>query len=57
VTNKLLLVRDGLTQAFGPSNQVLAALAQANQQAQLAQQQAAAQAEAARAGTQTAMVE
>jgi ATP-binding cassette subfamily C exporter for protease/lipase len=40
VTNKLLLVRDGAAQLFGPSDQVLAALAQANQQAQIAQQQA-----------------
>lgn len=56
VTNKLLLVRDGMPQMFGPSDQVLAALAQANQQAQLAQQQAAAQAEAARGTAQVAAV-
>ncbi len=44
ITNKLLLMRDGMAQAFGPTDQVLAALNQANQQAaqqaQLAQQQA-----------------
>ena len=49
-TNKLLLVRDGVAQAFGPTNQVLNAIAQANQQAQQAQlaqqQQAAASAQA-----------
>lgn len=39
-TNKLLLLRDGLVQAFGPTNEVLAALSKANQQAQQAQQQA-----------------
>lgn len=56
VTNKLLLVRDGAPQMFGTSNQVLAALKQANQQAQLAQQQTAAQAETARADAQAATV-
>lgn len=44
VTNKLLLLREGVAQMFGPSNEVLAALTQAQQQAQqqaqLAQQQA-----------------
>ncbi|MFC7513445.1 type I secretion system permease/ATPase [Herbaspirillum sp. GCM10030257] len=43
VTNKLLLVREGVAQMFGPTNDVLAALtqqAQQAQQAQLAQQQA-----------------
>jgi ATP-binding cassette, subfamily C, bacterial exporter for protease/lipase len=50
ITSKLLLLRDGVAQLFGPSDQVLAALNQANQQAaqqaqqaqqaQLAQQQA-----------------
>lgn len=43
-TNKLLLLRDGVAQAFGPRDQVLQALAQAHQQAQqqaqTAQQQA-----------------
>ncbi|WP_151636900.1 type I secretion system permease/ATPase [Noviherbaspirillum aerium] len=49
VTNKLLLLRDGVAQMFGPTNDVLAALqqqalqAQQAQQAQLAQQQAAQQ--------------
>lgn len=49
VTNKLLLLRDGIAQMFGPTNEVLAALtqqAQQAQQAQIAQQQARAQAEA-----------
>jgi ATP-binding cassette subfamily C exporter for protease/lipase len=40
VTNKLLLVREGVAQMFGPTNEVLAALTQQAQQAQLAQQQA-----------------
>lgn len=45
ITNKLLLLRDGTAQMFGPTNDVLTALTQANQQqaqqqAQLAQQQA-----------------
>ncbi|MEC4722929.1 type I secretion system permease/ATPase [Noviherbaspirillum sp. CPCC 100848] len=47
VTNKLLLLREGVAQMFGPTNDVLAALqqqAQQAQQAQLAQQQAAQQA-------------
>lgn len=50
VTNKLLLLRDGAAQMFGPTNDVLAALQQQAQQAQqqaqqaqLAQQQAAQQ--------------
>ncbi|RZI43631.1 type I secretion system permease/ATPase [Herbaspirillum sp. HC18] len=46
VTNKLLLLRDGVAQMFGPTNDVLAALTQQAQQAQLAQQQAQAQARA-----------
>jgi ATP-binding cassette subfamily C exporter for protease/lipase len=41
-TNKLLLLRDGVGQAFGPTNDVLAAIQEANQKA-LAQQQAAQQ--------------
>ncbi|MGH8807294.1 MAG: ATP-binding cassette domain-containing protein, partial [Noviherbaspirillum sp.] len=48
-TNKLLLLREGVAQMFGPTNEVLAALTQATQQAQqaqLAQQQAAQQAQA-----------
>jgi ATP-binding cassette subfamily C exporter for protease/lipase len=34
ITSKLLLLRDGMSQAFGPRDQVLAALNQANQQVQ-----------------------
>jgi ATP-binding cassette subfamily C exporter for protease/lipase len=47
-TNKLLLLRDGAAEMFGPTEQVLQALQQQNQQAQqqmLAQQQAAQQAQ------------
>ncbi len=40
-TNKLLLLRDGAAQAFGPTNDVLAALQEANKKAMLAQQGAA----------------
>jgi ATP-binding cassette subfamily C exporter for protease/lipase len=40
VTSKLLLLRDGTVQAFGPTDQVLAALQEANQKAALAQAQA-----------------
>jgi ATP-binding cassette subfamily C exporter for protease/lipase len=47
VTDKLLLLREGQQQAFGPRDEVLAALqqaqAQAAQQAQQAQQAQAAQ--------------
>ena len=43
VTSKLLLMRDGGVQAFGPTNDVLAALQEANKKAMLAQQQAAPQ--------------
>lgn len=46
VTTKLLVLRDGVVAAFGPTNQVLAAVQQ-EQQKQLAQQQAAAQQAAA----------
>ncbi|SEO21009.1 ATP-binding cassette, subfamily C, exporter for protease/lipase [Duganella sp. CF517] len=60
-TNKLLMLRDGMTAAFGPTNDVLKALQEANQkqlQAQQAQAQAKAQAEqgvlAAAAGTAAA---
>lgn len=45
-TNKLLLMREGMAEMFGPTDQVLQALQQQNQQAQqqmLAQQQAAQQ--------------
>jgi ATP-binding cassette subfamily C exporter for protease/lipase len=41
-TNKLLLLRDGAPQMFGPTNGVLAELQKANQQAQQAAQQQAA---------------
>ncbi|MES2127074.1 MAG: type I secretion system permease/ATPase [Pseudomonadota bacterium] len=41
-TNKLLLLRDGVAEMFGPTNQVLAAL-QENQQKQVQAQQAQAQ--------------
>jgi ATP-binding cassette, subfamily C, bacterial exporter for protease/lipase len=53
VTSKLLLLKDGMAQMFGPTNDVMAALQQAQQQqlqqaqqAQLARQQAAAAEEA-----------
>ena len=41
ITNKLLLLRDGIGEMFGPTDQVLAALQQNAQKAMLAQQQAA----------------
>jgi ATP-binding cassette subfamily C exporter for protease/lipase len=46
VTDKLLILRDGAQQAFGPRDEVLAAMqkAQAQAQAQAQQAQAAAQA-------------
>ncbi|UGQ45472.1 type I secretion system permease/ATPase [Massilia endophytica] len=43
-TNKLLVLRDGVVQMFGPTRDVLQALGEANQK-QLQQQQAAAQAQ------------
>lgn len=48
ITNKLLLLRDGAAQAFGPTEQVIAAINQAAQQAaqQQQQQQAIAQQQA-----------
>jgi ATP-binding cassette subfamily C exporter for protease/lipase len=46
-TTKLLLLRDGAPQMFGPTNDVLAALQQANQQAAQQAQQAAQAAQAA----------
>ncbi|MDB5934038.1 MAG: peptidase [Massilia sp.] len=52
VTTKLLLMRDGAVQAFGPTQQVLAALQESNEKAlqlQQAQQQAAQRADAASA--------
>ncbi len=51
VTNKLLLMRDGAAQLFGPTNEVLNALQEQNKKMMLAQQQAqqqAAQQQAAR---------
>jgi ATP-binding cassette subfamily C exporter for protease/lipase len=45
-TNKLLMLRDGATAAFGPTNEVLKALQEANQKQLQAQQQAQAQAKA-----------
>jgi ATP-binding cassette, subfamily C, bacterial exporter for protease/lipase len=42
VTNKLLLMRDGTAQLFGPTDQVLAALQDANKKAMQAAQQAQA---------------
>jgi ATP-binding cassette subfamily C exporter for protease/lipase len=53
VTNKLLLLRDGVAQAFGPRDEVLNALNQANQQHQQAQQQATAAQQAAAAAAAT----
>jgi ATP-binding cassette, subfamily C, bacterial exporter for protease/lipase len=66
ITNKLLLLRDGAAQMFGPTDQVLNAIAQANQQAaqqaqqaQLAQQNAQAdeQARIAASNDTTAVTE
>jgi ATP-binding cassette subfamily C exporter for protease/lipase len=57
-TNKLLLLRDGAAQMFGPTNEVIAALnkqmQQAQAQAQAAAQQAAAQQAAAQQAGQVA---
>jgi len=56
-TNKLLLLRDGVAQAFGPTDQVMAALQEVNQKAQAqqqAQQQAAQQAHQAQLQAQAA---
>jgi ATP-binding cassette subfamily C exporter for protease/lipase len=41
VTEKILMLRDGAQQAFGPRDEVLAAMQRAQQQAQAAAQQAA----------------
>jgi ATP-binding cassette subfamily C exporter for protease/lipase len=61
ITSKLLLLRDGVAQLFGPRDQVLTALNQANQQAaqqaQLAQQQASAQTPTGDAGSTTEATE
>jgi ATP-binding cassette subfamily C exporter for protease/lipase len=55
ITNKLLLLRDGSAQMFGPTQQVLTALAQANQQQ--AQAQAEAQARLAHENSATTVAE
>jgi len=49
-TNKLLMMRDGTSQMFGPTNEVLAALQEANKKAVLTQQQATAQRHAPASG-------
>ncbi len=49
VTNKLLLLRDGMAGMYGPTNEVFAALQQANQKQLQGQQQAQAQAKNAAA--------
>jgi len=53
-TNKLLLMRDGAVQAFGPTNEVLGALQEANKKAMLAQQQAQQAAQQQQAAAQQA---
>jgi ATP-binding cassette subfamily C exporter for protease/lipase len=53
-TTKLLLLRDGGAQMFGPTDQVLAALQDANKKAMQAQQQAQAQAQQAQAAQRPA---
>ncbi|HYD61490.1 MAG TPA: type I secretion system permease/ATPase [Noviherbaspirillum sp.] len=57
ITNKLLLLRDGTAQMFGPTNEVLNALAQANQQAQQQAQQAQQAAQQAQLAKQAAEAE
>jgi ATP-binding cassette, subfamily C, bacterial exporter for protease/lipase len=52
-TNKLLLLRDGAAQMFGPTNEVIAALNKQVQQSQAAAQQAAAQQGAAQQAAAT----
>ena len=54
ITNKLLLLRDGTAQMFGPTSQVLAALTQQQQQAAQAQQQEQARIAAAKNATTVA---
>jgi ATP-binding cassette subfamily C exporter for protease/lipase len=51
-TNKLLLLRDGAVEMFGPTNQVLQALQEANQKQVAAQQQAQQQQAAAQQAAQ-----
>ncbi|ELX10621.1 type I secretion system ATPase PrtD [Janthinobacterium sp. HH01] len=53
ITTKLLLLREGVAEMFGPSNQVLAALQENNQRIIQAQQQAQAQAQAQAAPAMT----
>ena len=55
ITTKLLLLRDGVAEMFGPTNQVLAALQENTQRAQLAQQQAQAKNQATQAEAQAQM--
>lgn len=50
ITNKLLLLRNGVAEMFGPTDQVLAALQQQNKPQQAAQQPAQAQAQARQQG-------
>jgi len=57
VTTKLLLLREGVGQLYGPTEQVLAALNQQNQQAQQAQAQAQAEAQARLAHAKPAIVQ
>jgi ATP-binding cassette subfamily C exporter for protease/lipase len=60
ITNKLLLLRDGVLTKFGPTNQMLAALKEPNQKhlvAQLAAQQGAAQQDQMAASTAPAAAE
>lgn len=56
-TNKLLLLRDGTVSAFGPTNQVLAALQEHNQKQVEAQRSAQQQAAAQQAAAQRASAE
>jgi ATP-binding cassette subfamily C exporter for protease/lipase len=53
-TNKLLVMKDGSVQAFGPTQEVIAAINEANQKALAAQQAAAQQAATQQAAAQQA---
>jgi ATP-binding cassette subfamily C exporter for protease/lipase len=57
VTNKLLLLRDGSAQMFGPTAQVIAALQEANQKQASAQAQGQAQQQAQQQAAQRAQAE